>query len=194
MELLRRLLSLFALALGLLFLAWWVGYHWLPEAALRGRSIAANLPLEHLPLWPRATGIFAWNLLWAGLFAGAANLLRVRRWPLGYVAVLGLWVFFGLTLGTNSFTEPRAVRPAPSLPLLLQSSGLYEMTAYLLITAATGRQARWEQAGWWDGRVKKLSPPPLTRGERALIILGILLIAGAAVREAIAWCAKAGCP
>lgn len=194
MDLLRRLVRLFALAFALLWLAWWVGYHWLPEGLLAGKGIAPNLPMEHLPLWPRAAAIFGWNLLWAGLFAGAANLVRVRQWPLGYAAVLGLWLLYGLTLGTNSFAEPLATRPAPSLALLFQRAGIIEMTAYLLITAGTARQARLEQARFWGGPVKRVSPPPLVWGERALLVLGILLLAGGAVREAVMWCRAAGCP
>lgn len=194
MALLSRLVGLYALAFALLWLAWWAGYHWLPESVLAGKTPAANLPLEHLPLWPRAAGIFAWNLVWAGLFAGAANLVRVRRLPLGCVAVLALWVLYGLTLGTNSFAEPLAVRPAPSLALLLQRAGIIEMSAYLFVTVATARQARLEQASFWGGPVKRLSPPPLTRGEWALIVLGLLLLAGAAAREAVMWCRAAGCP
>jgi hypothetical protein len=192
-DLLRRLAGLFALAVGLLWLAWWVGYHWLPEGLLAGKNLAGNLPLEHLSRWPRAAAIFGWNLLWAGVFAGAANLLRVRRWPLGFTAVLGLWLLYGLTLGTNSFAEPLAVRPAPSLTLLLQRSGIFEMSAYLLIAVATARQARWEQARWWGGPLERLSPPPLVWGERALIVMGLLLLVGAAVRETLMWCQQAGC-
>ncbi len=189
---LPALLALIGAGQVLFWSAWWLGYRWLPEGALQGKAMAANLPLEALPLLPRMAAIFLWNALWAAAFAGAANLLRIRRLPLGFVPVLALWTLYGLFLGTNSFSTPLPVRPAPSPELALQRAGVFELTAYTLMAGATVNLARWRQEGWLTGRVRRLTPLPLQRQNWVLLALAAVLLAGAAIRETLAWCGQTG--
>ncbi|MBP2019300.1 hypothetical protein J2Z79_002727 [Symbiobacterium terraclitae] len=173
--------------------AWWAGYLWLPEGALRGSSGASVLPIDHLPPVPRTLAVIAWNLLWMLLFAAAANLVQVRRWPLGLTAVLAMWVIYGLLLGTNSFAVPLPERPSPSVALVLQRSGFMELAAYLITAIATAPIARLRQAGWLSGRTERIIPEPLSAGHRLLLALAVLLVVAGAVREVIQWCGAAGC-
>lgn len=172
--------------------AWWIGYLWLPEGLLRGGSIASQLPLEELGLWERTLGIIGWNGLWALLFAAGANLVRVRDWPMGFTAVLAMWGLYGLVLGTNSFAEPLPVRPAPSLLLVLQRSGFFELLAYLLVAGATAGLGRWSQDGWLYGKVRRLLPERLSPHDWLMLVAALLIMAFAAAREAIQWCAATG--
>ena len=188
----RTLVRLFAVAQALFRLAWWFAYRWLPEGVLRGGTGASALPLERLSFWPRLLGIIAWNTLAAGLLVAGANRLQVRRLPLGFVPPLAYWLLYGLLLGSNSFATPLPARPAPSLALALQRSGLLELTAYLLVAAATARWARWRQEGWLWGPVRPLSPAPLGAGERGMLVAAAGLLIAAAARETLMWCAAAG--
>jgi len=172
--------------------AWWAGYLWLPEGILRGQSAAAALPIDHLPAVPRALAIIGWNLAWMLLFAVAANLLQVRRWPLGFTAVAAMWALYGLLLGTNSFAVPMPARLRPSPSVLLDRSGFTELSAYLLAAIATASIGRWRQGGWLSGAVERLPPSPLRLRHWLLLALAVLLLAAGAVREVMAWCSDTG--
>jgi hypothetical protein len=184
--------GLLGVAQVLFWTAWWVAYRILPEGALRGRTGAAALPLEHLEPVPRALAVLAWNALTAGAFVAGANLWRVRRLPLGFVPAVTYWILYGLMLGSNSFALPLTERPAPSLAVLLGRSGILELTAYLLVAAATADRARWLQEGWWGGRVRRLEPRPLGAVHRGMVLLAAVLLVAGAVREVAQWCAAAG--
>lgn len=187
--------ALLAAAQALFWAAWWFGYRFLPEGALRGRTGAAALPLENLdPLW-RALAVLAWNAFAACVFVAGANLLRVRQLPLGFVPPLAYWAMYGLILGTNSFAVPMAERPTPSPALFFQRSGVLELTAYLVVAAATAGRARWRQEGWLGGPVKRLEPRPPQPVERVMLALAAVLLIAGAVREVAQWCGAAGgCP
>lgn len=184
--------GLFGVAQVLFWTAWWVAYRILPTGALSGRTGAAALPLEHLEPVPRALAVLAWNALVAGAFVAGANLWRVRRLPLGFVPALAYWMLYGLILGSNSFALPLAERPAPSLAVLLGRSGILELTAYLLVAAATADRARWLQEGWWRAHVRRLEPRPLGAVHRGMILLAAVLLVAGTVREVAQWCAAAG--
>lgn len=190
---LRTFLRLFAAAQLLFWAAWWVGYAWLPETALRGRTGAALLPLERLPAGPRMLAVLGWNGLVAASFVAGANLIRVRRLPLGFVPPLAYWTLYGLLLGTGSFAGGPDGRLAPSLALVLGRAGFLELTAYLLVAAATAGWARWQQDGWLAGPLRPLAPPPLRATERALLVLAGALLVAAALREVGQWRAATGC-
>ena len=123
----------------LFWLAWWVGYQFLPVGAVRGVGLAAGLPLENLDPWPQAAAILGWNLMAAGLFVGVTNLMRWGKLPLGVIPVLYFWGMYGLLLGSNSFGVAMPERAAPSLVTLLQRVGFYEITAYTLVAWAVRR-------------------------------------------------------
>lgn len=186
-------LQLVAWSQALFWGGWWVGFRWLPEALLRGRTVAGALPIDHLPPVFRTLAIFGWNLgvlLFIGL---VANQVQVRRWPTGFVVVQVLWAMYGLTLGTNSFAAPLPARPAPSLALLVQRAGIWELSAYTLAAMATASLGRARQHSWFSGPAEKLTPSALRPGQRLLLALSVTLLLAGAVREVITWCAAAGC-
>jgi len=80
--------------------------------------------------------IILYNIVLASGFIIAANLFRVKWFPLGYFPVLFHWFLFGLFLGSNSFGVSKGEKLAPSLFHLFQSTGFMEITAYTLV--ATG--------------------------------------------------------
>lgn len=187
-------LRLYAVAQALFWFAWWMGYTFLPEGVLRGHTVAGMLPLERLGGVVRvAAAISGWNALAATVFVAGANLLRVRQLPLGFVSTLVWWVLYGLMLGTNSFGTPLAERSEPSLGILLSRAGIFELTAYVLVAAATAASARWSQEHWLSGPVRPLKPRPLELSERFLLVLAAALIVGGALREASQLCTRTGC-
>ncbi|HEY8477756.1 MAG TPA: hypothetical protein VIN09_12910 [Chloroflexota bacterium] len=173
------------------WLAWGIGYFFLPDQSVRGAGLAFYLPLETLPFERRVAGIVLWNAVIAALVAGA-NLVRWGRLPLGVLPVVSYWVHYGLLLGTNSFAVPTLHRAAPSIATLLQRSGLFELTAYTLVAAATFEWGRWRQTGLLWGPLERLHPQGLRRSHVLLLLLAMLLLIGAAVREAATWMAVTG--
>ncbi|MBX5477399.1 MAG: hypothetical protein IRZ18_09805 [Clostridia bacterium] len=189
---LRTFLKLFAAAQGLLWLAWWAGYAWFPEGALRARTISSALPLERFGPAGRVVAVLGSNVLAAALFVAGANLLRVRRLPLGFLPPLVYWGLYGLLLGTNSFATPLPERPAPSLAAVLARVGFMELTAYVLVAAATAGWARWRQDSWLGGPVRGLDPRPLRAPEYTMLALAGVLLVCAALREVSQWCGAPG--
>lgn len=189
---LRTFLKLFVAAQGLFWLAWWTGYAWLPQGALRAHTISSALPLERFDAVGRAAAVLGWNVVVAAAFVAGANLLRVRRLPLGFIPPLFFWGFYGLLLGTNSFSIPLPERPVPSLATVLARSGVMELTAYVLVAAATAGWARWRQENWLGGAVRRLEPRPLRAPEYAMLAVAGVLLVGAALREVSQWCGAAG--
>lgn len=176
---------LYVVAQALFWCAWWVSYTFLPKGVLRGQFVAGMLPLERLGgVATVAAAILGWNALAATIFVAGANLLRVRQLSLGFVSTLIWWILSGLLLGTNSFSTRLPERPAPSLDVLLGRAGIFELTAYVLVAAATGTAARWSQEHWLGRPVRPLTPQPLGRPERFLLVLAAMLIVGGALREA----------
>lgn len=172
--------------------AWWIGYLWLPEGILRGKLIAAQLPIDHLPFLPRTLAVIGYNLLWMLLFAVWANRVQVRRWPLGLTAVNAMWLIFGLLLGTNSFGVPRPAPLRPTLDGFLLRPGVMELSAYLLAAIATASTGRVNQLEWLSGWAERLEPSPLRRRDWLLLAVALLLLVTAAVREVISWCNVTG--
>lgn len=188
----RTLLLLIVISQALFWTAWWLGYTLIPEGILRNSTGAALLPLERLGGVARALAILAWNAAAATLFVAGANLLRVGRVPLGTIPPLIYWTMYGLLLGTNSFDVPLPERLAPSLAVFLSRAGILELTACLLVAAATAGWSRWEQKSFWSGPTRRLEPQPLGRTQWAMLALAALLLIAGAVRETIQWCAVEG--
>lgn len=188
----KTLLRLVLLSQALFWSSWLVGYWLLPEGVLRNSSVAAVLPLAGLGGVSRTLAVLAWNAGAAALFVAGANLVRVRRIPLGAIPPLAYWTFYGLLLGTNSLGVPEAQRLAPSLAVLLGRAGILELNAYLLVAAATAGWARWEQARWWGGGTRRVQPQPLGRAGRLMLAAAALLLIAGAVREIVMWCAVDG--
>lgn len=183
-----RFLSLTGIGLALFWLSWAVGFHFLPEGVLRGRSgtsvlagssAAASFAAEF-------ARIAALNLAVAGLFvAGANRLLSVRGYPLGYLPPL-LWsVHYGLVLGTNSFTIPMAAPMAPSLAVFGRS-GLYEIAAFCLVAASTHAISIARSPAFFSFTSEPVHPRPRLREsvDRRGLIAAVLLLLAANAWEA----------
>lgn len=187
-QLLRRLLVALLIGVLLNLLAWTLGYLFLPEGFLRGKTLAGSLPIgEAGGVLRTLAEIFLFNLLVGGGAAAAANLFRVGNLPLGYVYAWGNWVLFGLFLGTDSFTLARGARQVPSLLNLLRSSGLYEIGAYTLIAAATVNLFLYRQKSWLNWHTEKerdWGDVRLTRREIAGLLSAVALLLGANLVEA----------
>jgi len=144
--------SLLGIVLIAFFAAWFVGYYFLPEGALRGRNVAQALSGSSLAggsVWLEWLRILAINLGAMFLLVIAPNLIRTpRNYPLGYSTVTILAVIFGMMIGTNSFTLSLGSKQPPSL-MVLGSSGLYEIIAYVLSAAATTSLSRYRLIGQW---------------------------------------------
>lgn len=182
----NRFLKLWLLCQALFWPAWLAAWLWLPDGALRGAGAAAHLPIDELPFWPRLLGIIAANTA-AALVVAAVNLLRWGAVPAGYIPAAAFWVHYGLLLGSNSFAVAMPNRLAPSLVTALSRAGFYELSAYVLVAAATAGIARWQQAGLWGGAVERLTPAPLQRGHWLMLAgAGLLIVLGAAV-ETVQW-------
>ncbi len=168
-----------------LFLAvWTLSYLWLPEGLLQGRNLAQTLAGETLAggsVWLEWLRLFAINLaVMLGLVV-APNVLRTARdYPLGYSTVTLLSLLFAITLGTNSFTLSVGGKQPPTCAIFT-SSGLYEITAYLLAAAATLSLAKYRLVGEWPKQtVTTVVIPPtqtLTQ-ERFWGLLAAILILG----------------
>ena len=93
---------------------------------------------------------------------------------------------FGIFLGTDSFAISHGGRLFPSL-MLVTGAGFYEITAYVLVAAATERLTLWKQTGWLGGslqRIKKTQEIKFARSELFVLVFGVLLLLAAAVIEA----------
>jgi len=132
-----RISSLWLTGLSLLFIAWTLSYIGLPEGSVRGGVVVAYIPLITEEVNSTFIRIFTYNLLLATASILIANLITIKTFPLGYLPLFYHWTLYGVFLGTNSFMIPSATKLIPSLITLFRGSGIYEVTSYTLIAAAT---------------------------------------------------------
>jgi hypothetical protein len=179
-NLLVRFTSLFVLAGVLLLAAWLIGYHVLPEGALRTAG-AAQLTRGGLDVtsesvvgeWLR---IFTYNLIPVVLTLLANLVLRVNGVPLGYIVPLYNVIGYGLFLGTNSFAIPYPQRLAPTLAILGRS-GPYEMTALVAVAAATATWSRYQVRSLFRTNPEPVASRPRIRPSQMLLFaLGLILL------------------
>ncbi|UCC65191.1 MAG: hypothetical protein JSV36_09220, partial [Anaerolineae bacterium] len=79
-------------------------------------------------------------------------------------------------------------RFAPSLTIVLNRSGAFEITAYIAIAAATRGLTIWRQRSWLDWHSEQVGSWrawQLNRAEIAVIVGAVLLLAAANYREAV---------
>ncbi len=182
-----RFLTLYGLGLALFSLSWILGYGVLPRGVLRGLGVlgllagdsaAPSFVLE----FARIAGL---NLIGFGFIVGGNLLLRVRGFSFGYLVPLAWMILYGLTLGTNSFGIAMEQTPAPGL-WVLGRSGLYEMMAACLLAVGTDKLSRNQSPTMRTPSVPVPADrrPALNSGDRIAIGLSLILLAGAAAREA----------
>lgn len=190
----KRVLLLYGLYTLLHNIAFLAGYYLLPEGFMRGSPQAAIGRAA-------ATGSF-WSefamtlLINLGLMAGLAvflNLTQVKGLPTGYVIPISYGIVSGLIVGTNSFTGSDLKQfNAWEGTALGTSIGGVETLAYMLIIAATaGIGIQYYRSWWrWSGdwaptKIKNFRDIRLSRAEIGCLILGALLLVGAAYRETV---------
>ncbi|MEM2876281.1 MAG: hypothetical protein QXL67_04965 [Candidatus Bathyarchaeia archaeon] len=121
----------------ILLTSWSLSYVSLPEGSARGVVIVSYVPLTTEEVNSTFIRIFFYNLLVAAALITLANLIKVKGLPLGYFALLYHWALYGVFLGTNSFMLPSVAKLFPSLNTLFHGSGIYEITSYTILAAAT---------------------------------------------------------
>lgn len=183
-----RFIALFALSSVLFVGAWYISYWFLPAGILTvSRAESITVQVSTGVIGELAT-ILAWNLTLPLLVIVGGNiLLRIHRLPLGYImpALWSLW--YGVTIGTNSFAVPMTARMAPSLAVLGRA-GPYEFAGYCLIAVATYSLARYQFTDFLAGeliRIKASSETNMDLFDWIGLIVGVMLVIGAGWREAI---------
>ena len=187
-----RFLTLWVGVVATFVVSWIVGFTWLPEGILRGvfpgSRLAGGATVENTFVreWVR---IVAVNLATAGLMTGLASLMETETgFPLGYLVPLWNAALYGAFLGTNSFAIPIPQgRMAPSFDVLGRS-GVYEITAYVLLAASLRRLARYRILGrWWSLRQQVVGIKPLGLGRQEWVGVGlaVALLLAASAREAL---------
>lgn len=128
--------------------------------------------------------ILANNLLVIGLIAGANLFARFGNLSLGGLVLLIQGITIGWTAGTNAFQFPFASVADANLNYL--KIGLWEVSAYAIICAVTMTKSlniseTFPPKKW--SVTRKLSDLHWDSQEKALSLVGLLLLAGAAVIE-----------
>ena len=182
-----RFISLYLLGLTMFFAAWTFSYLLLPEGMLGGIGIlgrlagdtAADAVIKEFAL------IFSLNLIGFGAVIVGNLILRVKFFSFGYLIPLAWMMIYGVLLGTNSFSIPMEQAMAPSLAVFGRS-GLYEMMSFVLLAAATNSISLNQSESF---RSKSKPVPgnerwPMKKEQWVGVAIAILLLAGAAMREA----------
>lgn len=129
--------------------------------------------------------IFSFNFVVACGLTSALNLLSAKSFPAGYLYPIITSSLLGVFCGTNSFAISQGGRLFFGVKLLT-GSGLYELTAYIFVAAATARLTVWNQAGWLSGDLERVNQKPVkpTKSEMPVLAFGILFLLAAAAIEA----------
>ncbi len=183
-----RFASLLTVGCILFILAWSVGYNVLPEGAFRAgaeahmaRSSLDDTSQTIVAEWAK---IMHANLIPILLIVFGSLLIKINSIPLGYVIALYNVILYGLFVGTNSFAIPYTERMPPSFAIL-ERSGPYEMTALMLLAAATGTWSLFEVKRLFRTVPERIVLPPRFKlSDFAAVLLGIGLMMAANWREA----------
>jgi len=182
-----RFFGLYLLSLILLFLSWFIGYYFLPEGLLSGRTALSSLARDSAAssMILEFFKIFILNILAFSVIIAGNYILRVKYFAFGYLVPLAWIILYGLTLGTNSFAIPVAEKLAPSWRVFLRS-GPYEMMAAVLLAVATDQIAINKSESFFQKSetVAKSKRAKLKGRNWLAVIISILILAAAALREA----------
>jgi hypothetical protein len=152
-------------------------------------SLIASRVAESPGFWSELASTLVVNLGFMGSICVLLNLQRVRATPLGYLVPVFLGLTTGLFLGTNSLAAIDLV----GVPFLAGTAtglsiGGAEMLGYVCLIAATARISTHQRQTWWRWeekfvRVRRLRDIRLSPAESLVLVLGVLLIILAALRE-----------
>lgn len=182
-----RAVSLWAFC-AVVFVSVWVGsYHLLPKGLLRGTSLAYFAPVETERAETTFVRVFAWNIVFASVVV-LPNTFRSVNTPMGYLVVLVVSVQGALVWGTGSLALATG-RIEPSLATVVGRSGVFELSAYVLIAVSTRGVMIWHQRTpprlrEEFERVRSVRDWSLSRRELVVLLAGGGLLALANYREA----------
>lgn len=186
-SLFKRFIWVWILSFSIFFLAWIAGYLILPQGALRGKLPGTVLLGEDIDVLSTFLKIFLFNFLIGGIVFSLCNLFRVGDVPLGYVAIWLDILVFGLLKGTNSFIYPYETMLASFIGFL--RTGLWEFSAYILMTCSTVNFAIYRQESWLSGkvtRIKQWQDVKLSKTEKGTYVIGVAILAFSAFLESLA--------
>lgn len=166
---------------------WHLGYHLLPEGALKGSSIAAQAAGEEVSgtLAGELIRILLINVIMGTMIVSFNLALRINKFPLGYLVPMVWFILYGLILGSNSFSIPMDRRMGPSFNVI-QRSGIYEMAAYTLIAVATFNISRFEiKKLFLTNPERTAGPSRFRRQQYVALAVGLLVLFLSNVRESL---------
>ena len=183
-----RFVALCGLGLVGMYASWALAYALLPEAALRGKSIAVAIATDEAlgSVTAEFIRIAAINLAVATFCVVLPNrMLHVNGYPLGYLPPLLWFVYYGALLGSNSFAIPLPHRLPPSLAVFARS-GPYEIAAYCLVAASTHAIAVASSPRFFSLASRPVEPRPLFMEgiDKRGIAAGVLMLLAANLWEA----------
>lgn len=170
--------------------AYLVGFYFLPEGLLRGSpqvAVVGEMVSRAGSFWSELGLTLLMNVVVQCGLIVVANLVRVKRLPVGYLLVMALGLFGGLIAGTNSFAASNLTRynAWQGMALGLSIGGL-EMFGYALVAAATANLTVEQYSSWrkWkpDHR-RRFRDLRLTRPELVILAIALTLFLVAAWRE-----------
>lgn len=168
-------------------IAWVIGYDLMPEGVLRGKFAGAALAGETAAdsLIKEFVRIAAINLVMlVPILAGNWVFLH-KEIPLGYVVPVVWAVIYAVVIGTNSTMIAMPERMAPSLQVL-RRSGLYEISAYVLVAAASYGVSAYRVIRFYPPESEKIMPAPrwLEAIDWQAMFIAIVLLLAANLWEA----------
>jgi hypothetical protein len=192
---LKRFLWLYGVYALLNNAAYLFGYYLLPEGFMRSSPQGAVGRAAARPdsFWGELVVTLFFNLGWMAILAFVLNLNQVKGFPVGYILPVSLGITAGLVAGTNSFaaSDLTQYNAWDGMALGLSIGGL-EMLAYILILAATANLAMYQYRSWWRWsgeykpvKLRSFRELKLTRGEAIALVLGVLMLLLAALRETL---------
>jgi hypothetical protein len=171
-----------------LFVGTWIAsYYLLPERALNGVVVSPGLVTESPDAWAIFVQLVVVNLVLGMGSIIFGNHFRIGRVPIGYIPPLFWAALYGAFLGTNSFDVSAGGKIAPTLAVVWTRSGVLEITAYLILAAATVGLVVWQKSSLLartSEKVRRVRDVPLNRWEVVLAIFAFVLLGIANWQEA----------
>jgi hypothetical protein len=183
-----RVVTLWLVGAVLFVGAWVASYYLLPERALSGVVVSPGLVTESPDAWATFVQLVVVNLVLGMGSIIFGNHFRIGRVPIGYVSPLFWAVLYGMFLGTNSFDVSAGGKVAPTLAVVWTRSGVLEITAYLILAAATVGLIVWQKPSLLartSEKVRRFRDVPLDRWEVGLAIFAFVLLGIANWQEAV---------
>jgi hypothetical protein len=182
-----RVVTLWLVGVVLFVGAWIASYYLLPERALSGVVVSPGLVTESPDAWSTFAQLIVVNLVLGMGSIIFGNHFRIGRVPIGYVSPLFWAALYGVFLGTNSFDVSAGGKIAPTFAVVWTRSGVLEITAYLMLAAATVRLVVWQKPSLLartSEKVRRVRDVPLNRWEIVLAIFAFVLLGIANWQEA----------